>query len=133
MPRVKKLKKKDPCRKCGDCCRYVAMEIDRPRTKKDYSDIFWYLLHSNISVFIDHDRSWNLEFSTPCEALDDDNLCSTYETRPVICRQYSPDNCTRHSEDPYYRHRFETPRELKHYLRKRNIDFTYVRFPKQKD
>src|SRR5687767_11452053 len=43
----------NPCEGCDHCCRYVSIQIDRPRSKHDFSNIRWYLLHKNISVMID--------------------------------------------------------------------------------
>ncbi len=40
------------CRFCGACCRHVAIEIDTPEDTDDYEDIYWYLLHENIKVFV---------------------------------------------------------------------------------
>jgi len=118
------------CDDCCDCCLYIAIEVDKPTCKKDYSDFFWYLLHRDISVFIDHDNSWNLEIRNPCEALDENKMCSIYEERPVICRKYSLDTCTTHSTGEYYKEKFDTPDDLKRYLEKKGIDYKFKRMPK---
>ena len=73
------------------------MEIDRPEDKKDVEQIRWFLLHKNVWIFIDNDKSWNIQFNTPCEKLDG-NLCSIYETRPQICRDYSTDACEKYGD-----------------------------------
>ena len=76
-----------PCVECeAQCCRYVAVEIDTPKTKKELDDVRWYLLHENIYVFVDHDDAWHIEFRTRCRALGDDHLCHEYADRPQICR-----------------------------------------------
>ena len=78
-----------PCDECGgSCCRYVALEIDKPTTKGDYDHIRWYLLHRNVNVFVDHDKKWYIEFRTTCEEQGSDNRCQIYETRPKICRDH---------------------------------------------
>jgi Fe-S-cluster containining protein len=87
--------KQNPCAGCSMCCRYIAMEIDRPEEKKDVEQIRWFLLHKDVWIFIDHDHSWNIQFNTPCEKLDG-HLCSIYEKRPQICRDYSTDNCEKY-------------------------------------
>jgi len=115
------------CDGCSDCCRYVAIEVDRPTSKRDYSDYFWHLMHENVALYIGHDRTWNLEFVSPCTKLDGSGRCSDYENRPTICREYSLDACTTHSVGEYFRHKFHTPEELKSYLRSRKIDFEYKR------
>ncbi|GBE31194.1 flagellin N-methylase [bacterium BMS3Bbin05] len=119
------------CDDCCDCCKYVAIEVDKPACKKDYSDFFWYLLHEDISLFIDHDNSWNIEIKNPCEALDENSkICTVYEDRPVICRKYSLDICTTHSTGEYYKEKFDTQDDLKKYLDKKRIDYRFKRLPR---
>ena len=63
------------CEDCpAQCCKYVALEIDKPETKKDWDNIFWYLHHQNIVVFIDQDNDWMIEFRTPCKNLLNNNI-----------------------------------------------------------
>ena len=85
---------KNPCDGCDLCCRHIAVEIDEPETKKEFDQIRWFLLHRDVWVFIDNDDSWNLQVNTPCEKLNN-GMCSYYEKRPAICREYSVDNCER--------------------------------------
>src|SRR5436190_17100327 len=59
----------EPCAGCGDCCRYVTAQIKSPRSRVDYDEIRWFLLHENIQVFIDED-GWYIEFATRCRKLD---------------------------------------------------------------
>jgi len=78
-----------PCEKCGGtCCRYVAIEIDRPKTKQDFDHIRWYLLHRDVHVFIDHEKKWYVEFRTTCDEQLKDNRCGIYDRRPKICREH---------------------------------------------
>ena len=68
-----------PCEECGGkCCDYVAIEIDTPKTKTDFDNIRWYLVHENINVFIDHNKKWHVEFRTPCEKQLSDKKCGIY-------------------------------------------------------
>ena len=60
------------CKKCGNCCNHIALEIDAPKWKEDYNHILWYLLHENVRVFIE-DNEWYLEFLTRCKAFDKNN------------------------------------------------------------
>ncbi|HIE10921.1 MAG TPA: YkgJ family cysteine cluster protein [Kiritimatiellae bacterium] len=91
-----------PCRDCdARCCRYLAIEIDRPRTAADYDDIRWYLLHRQVAVFIDHDGIWHLEFRSRCEALGPDNRCTIYGCRPRICRKHGEENLCEFHASPY--------------------------------
>lgn len=122
-------KKIKTCADCGDCCTYLALEIDTPTSKKDYSDLFWHLMHRNVSIFIDHDKKWHIEFETLCEGLDENKRCRIYEDRPLICRKYSIDACTKHSSGKYFVHKFNTPSALKRYLARKGIDYRFKRMP----
>ncbi len=71
----------NPCVGCDHCCRHVALEIDTPRTKADYDNIRWYLLHKNVSIMVDWDGAWLIQFDTACNWLVD-GRCSHYALRP---------------------------------------------------
>jgi uncharacterized protein len=77
-----------PCHDCtARCCKYFALEIDRPVTPKDHDHLRWYLLHEHVVVWV-QEGDWYLELRTPCKHLLPDNQCGIYETRPQICREY---------------------------------------------
>lgn len=81
------------CEHCvAACCRYLAIPLDRPRNRRDYDDIRWYLMHESVLVFVE-DGEWFIQFHTTCKNLGADNLCGVYETRPEICREYEPGEC----------------------------------------
>ena len=42
-----------PCHGCGDCCRYIAIEIDNPTSYADHDHLYWYLSHRDVSVYVD--------------------------------------------------------------------------------
>lgn len=82
------------CKGCnGQCCKYVVVEIDTPKTLEDFEDIKWYVCHKNVNVYVEEDGSWNVEFITDCQFLDKNHLCTIYERRPKICREYSQNEC----------------------------------------
>lgn len=87
----------NPCSGCSNCCEYVVLEIDKPTTLKDFDQLFWYLLHQDVWVYLDHEGSWNVQFNTPCKKLDD-RRCGIYTRRPYVCRGYQVDNCSRYGE-----------------------------------
>ena len=95
------------------CCRYFALPIDTPETKKDFDYIRWYLLHDRASVFVE-DETWYLMVHTDCKHLLPDNRCGIYETRPEICREYTTDNCEYEDNWVYDRY-FETPEQVAEY------------------
>lgn len=90
---------KKTCDDCdGNCCKYVIVEIAKPKDSNDIDEIKWYLSHKNISVFIDEDKTWNVEFKTDCKYLDSKNRCKIYNKRHNVCREHSHDECTFHNE-----------------------------------
>jgi len=83
----------DACTRCGaKCCRYLALEIDKPRDRRTREHIRWYLSHRGVQVFVEKGR-WYLQVATRCRHLDAHGRCSTYADRPAICRSYVTDNC----------------------------------------
>lgn len=83
----------NPCHGCTKCCEYIALEIDKPEDKNDFGQIRWFLTHKDVWVFIDHDKSWNLQFNTVCEKIGEGGWCEIYDKRPGICKGYTSDNC----------------------------------------
>ena len=112
---------KNPCDGCSQCCEYIALEIDEPdlKKKKDVGEIKWYLLHKDVWVFIDNDDTWNIQFNTKCEKLDDKGMCGDYENRPYICRQHSPENCERYGDGDSFKFLFKTKEEFEQWLESR--------------
>jgi Fe-S-cluster containining protein len=87
------------CDQCtGDCCKYIAIEIDTPESREDFENIKWYLCHGNVTVYQDWEDSWLVEFKTNCKYLADDNRCKIYESRPQICRDHDMGNCVKNGE-----------------------------------
>ena len=74
------------------CCRYITVQIEAPKDKRDLEEISWWLTHREVSVYVES-RRWHLEVRTPCKYLSDENLCVIYEDRPGVCRDYSTDAC----------------------------------------
>lgn len=102
------------CSRCAaKCCCYFALPIDTPEDWEDFEFIRWYLLHERATVFIE-DESWYLLVHTRCKHLRDDNLCSQYETRPRICRDYTTKNCE-YEDSWVYDHYWETPGQVYEY------------------
>ncbi len=101
-----------PCHECGACCTYIASEIDNPTCFTDYDHIHWYLVHRGVSVYIDLDGDWFLEFETVCEHLTPEKTCGTYEERPQICSDFSWDECEKTTQEHAWKYRFETQEEF---------------------
>jgi Fe-S-cluster containining protein len=95
------------------CCRYFALPIETPTTRKDFEFIRWFLLHDRASVFTEDD-DWYLLVHTQCKHLRPDQRCAIYDTRPQICRDYSTRNCE-YEDDWTYERYFETPEQVEEY------------------
>jgi len=102
------------CSHCAaKCCSYFALPIDPPETWEDFEHIRWYLLHEGATVFIEDD-CWYLLVYNRCKYLRDDHLCSNYQTRPRICRDYGTKNCE-YEDEWVYDHYWETPEQVEEY------------------
>lgn len=101
-----------PCSGCGDCCTYVATQIDNPSTFKQYENVYWYLTHENVAVYIDWEGDWYLEFQTRCRNLTEARACGIYIDRPVVCSEFSWTDCERNSGLQGWRHYFKTYEDL---------------------
>ncbi len=115
----------ETCERCGECCKHVAVPIDKPEDNDDYHNILWYLYHEKVQVFVDDEDDWYIEFSTRCSALDKNNRCRVYDKRPNICREYSPESCVKHGEGEPYKYLFKTPDEFIKFLEKKKIKINF--------
>lgn len=102
------------CKKCSACCYNVSVEVDKPEDREEIEEYVWMLLHENIGVYISDDK-WYVEFLTKCKSLDKTGICTQYDERPQICRDYDPENCLKHGEEEYYEHYFKDHKELLKY------------------
>ena len=108
-----------PCHNCGDCCRYIAIEIDNPTTGTDHDHIYWYLTHRDVSVYVDWEGDWFIEFGTVCEHLTEQITCGVYEDRPQLCSDFSWNECEKTSGEPAWKYHFKTQEEYHAWHRKK--------------
>jgi uncharacterized protein len=113
------LPSKHPCHGCGECCDYVAVEIDKPTAFRDYDHVFWYLAHKRVTVYVDWEGGWFLEFETPCEHMTPGRTCGIYEQRPYICSSFSWEECEKNTQERAWKYRFRTPDEFFEWLHER--------------
>jgi Fe-S-cluster containining protein len=107
------------CEECDAvCCKYFALEIDKPTTRNDFENIRWYISHQKTSVFI-QDGKWYLNVKNRCKYLDANNRCKIYERRPAICRRLDPDRCEYHDRNAV--REIKTPKQLERYLEEKPI------------
>ena len=103
------------CEKCvALCCRYFALEIDKPTTRSEFDDLRWYLLHGDCAIYVD-DGDWYLQVNQRCKALLPNNRCGIYERRPTICRSYTTDACDWQTDAYQYEHLFTSEEQLEAY------------------
>lgn len=104
------------------CCRYYAFAIDEPKTKRDFEDLRWYMLHEDTIIFVE-EGEWYVQVNRKCKALLPDNRCGIYENRPSICSAYRTVGCDWHGDEYEYDHLFTEPEQIasyaKEYLAKR--------------
>ncbi len=122
-----------PCTACTQCCQYVAIEIDTPEDRKDFDNIRWYLYHPGVEVYIDHDDTWNVIFHSRCENLQNDGKCGIYETRPIICRDFSVHTCEPNTGEPAEKVLFRTAADLEDWMRLTRTDVVIERMEKKKE
>jgi uncharacterized protein len=108
----------NPCEGCDHCCRYVTIEIATPRSKLDFDNIRWYVLHQSVSVLCTWEGDWMVQFDTPCAWLKD-GRCSHYALRPEICRDYDPAECERYCTVPAEKILIRDEKDLERYLEER--------------
>ena len=100
------------CEHCtAACCRYLAIPIDKPKNARDYDDIRWYLLHEDVTVFVE-EGDWYVQFQTSCKYVQADNRCGIYETRPAICGAYDAGDCDYSGGDYGYDHLFTHAKQI---------------------
>jgi uncharacterized protein len=115
------------CKECkGDCCKYIAIEIDEPDTIEDFDEIRWFLAHKNVRVYKDNEGDWLVEFITPCKYLcEDTNSCKIYDKRPAICVDHGVDECSKNGDGEVEDILFETVEQVEEYMVKRFGDITF--------
>ncbi len=103
------------CEYCtAKCCRYFALPLEAPTTREEFESLRWFLLHDHATAFTE-DGEWYVCVHTVCKHLESDNRCGIYETRPLICREYTTDNCEYEDEWVYDQY-FETPEQVVEYM-----------------
>jgi len=104
------------CDKCnGQCCRDVAVDMDEPKTLEEWEYIRWLVAHENVSVYVDEEDDWLVEFVTPCLMLVN-NKCKIYNDRPKICREHPLSDCVMNGDPGGEKLRFDTLEQVEKYI-----------------
>lgn len=111
-----------PCRRCdAKCCKYIAVEIDKPDTLSEFDEIRWMLAHRGVTVFID-EGEWFFLINGKCRYLDEKNRCTIYDNRPALCRKHKAGECEVDGSFDY-EYMFKKPRDLALYMKEHKIRF----------
>jgi Fe-S-cluster containining protein len=121
-----------PCAECGQCCTYVAVEIDNPSGFDDYDHIYWYLTHRGICVYVDWEGDWFVEMETVCEHLSEARTCGIYEDRPKMCSDFSWQECEKTTNERAWKVRFDQPADLLEFMREKRPR-NYERYMKARE
>jgi len=109
-------------RDCGAlCCKYIVRKIPAPRSKYDVDEIYWFLCHEKVAVYVER-RRWYLLVEVACQHLDRRFRCRIYPVRPYVCRLHARELCE-HTGKIEFQEFLYTPEDLVRYLRKRGRPF----------
>ena len=82
--------------KCTKLCTqsYCCITINQKIENIDYDQMLWQIAHDNIELFVaGNPPQWFLLVHTRCSKLNEYNLCTIYEDRPKVCKEYSNVGC----------------------------------------
>lgn len=103
------------CDECGgDCCKRIAIQIEKPKTRDDIEDLKWYLYHDRLAVYIDNEGDWLVQVPVKCKHLIN-GKCSIYSGRPPVCRKAKVSECQRNVKETVKV--FRTPEDVDTYLK----------------
>ncbi len=72
------------CNKCGKCCKEIRCY--GLKNEKEFKLMQFFFPHYKRFFIHKIDNEGNLVLT--CKYLDDDGLCSVYDKRPKLCRNY---------------------------------------------
>jgi len=106
------------CAQCTKslCCRYVTIPIDTPRSMRDFDNLLWKVSHRGVRIYRDVD-GWGVQTMNSCDHLLPGGGCGIYETRPIVCREHSNDDCEFRQEEDESVLEFSSHQELDEYCR----------------
>jgi Fe-S-cluster containining protein len=109
------------CSRClqSTCCTYTTEALGTPRSKADFDHLLWQVSHDGVEVYKD-DSGWYMLVHGRCEHLLEGGLCTIYDSRPRVCRDYDNDWCE--FDEPASKHfalHFRSYAELLAYCKRR--------------
>ncbi len=92
-----------PCTTCtAKCCGYFVIEIDTPRSKREFENLKWILAHKDVEIYVEK-KIWHMEVKNKCKYIDKDHKCGIYEERPLVCREHDVSDCE-HIHNDIFKH-----------------------------
>lgn len=98
------------------CCRYVTVGIDGPSDRDTFDRLLWIVSHPGVSLLVQWDGGWCVQFTSNCTYLRAGGLCAIYPFKPKVCTNYEPGPCDGLSPTPVVRRQFRTPDEFMLYM-----------------
>ncbi|MCW8879202.1 MAG: YkgJ family cysteine cluster protein [Kangiellaceae bacterium] len=91
---TKNISLEDKCNHCNGskCCQYTTIQIDTPRSIREFDNLLWQVSHINTHIFKDSD-GWYLLLYEKCQHLQPSGQCGIYEKRPFVCREHDNKEC----------------------------------------
>jgi hypothetical protein len=111
------------------CCKYIIRKIGTPRDKHDFDELYWYLCHEKVAVYVER-RRWYLLVEVPCQHLNRRSLqCRIYPLRPNVCRLHSEHECE-YTGKVGFDEFMLTPEDLVKHLKRRGVPIRVPWLPK---
>ncbi len=95
------------------CCHDLTLPVPPPTNEAIIAHLKWRLHFDTVKIGIIKE-DWFMMVVGRCMFLDEQNMCSIYETRPQQCQDYNPPFCERYFKA--YDRIFSSPMELDAYL-----------------
>lgn len=106
------------CAGCTRCCETVSIEVEAPRTPREYDQLVWVLHHRGLELYVERPGRWMLHIETRCGKLNEQGRCGIHGNHPALCREYDPRTCERRSPLTEVVAWFHDAVELEDWLRK---------------
>jgi Fe-S-cluster containining protein len=101
----------------AECCQEVTINFDTEGDLMWWSELRWMVAHNKVSVARAKDTGvWSVIFTTECSKLTADGQCSIYKTRPLICKEYSRESCSKNGIGEIYDLEFDNLEDFDKWL-----------------
>ena len=82
-----------------------------------WSEMRWMVAHNRVSIGRSSSTGdWSVVFTTECSKLTKEGRCSIYQQRPLICKEYSAETCSKNGEGAIYDLEFDNLEDFDKWL-----------------